>query len=148
MFRKLSIAGRSMIALWRFPLRSRLTIMSAALGVAGAVSSVNFAMGGQQKVIDQLARLGTNVLIVSPRQSRSVGGRARTGTLVTTLTPDDYASIRREVPLFARSSAFSRTFLVKAGDLSKNNCVIAGGGTGLHDDQRVGRSRGRLVQRG
>jgi putative ABC transport system permease protein len=127
MFRKLSIAGRSMIALWRFPLRSGLTIMSAALGVAGAVSSVNFAMGGRQKVLDQLARLGTNVLIVSPRQSRSVGGRARTGTLVTTLTPDDYASIRREVPLFARSSAFStRTFLVKAGDLSKNNCVIAG----------------------
>jgi putative ABC transport system permease protein len=78
-------------------------------------------------VVDQLARLGTNVLIVTPKQSRSVGGRARTGTLVTTLTSNDYAAIRRDVHLFRRSSAFStRSFLVKAGELSKNNCVIAG----------------------
>src|ERR1035438_9570396 len=127
MFRKLSIIHRSMTSLWRFPLRSGLTMLSAALGVAGAVSSINYALGGRQKVVDQLARLGTNVLIVTPQQSRSVGGRARTGTLVTTLTPDDYAAIRRDVQLFQRSSAFStRSFLVKAGDLSKNNCVIAG----------------------
>jgi putative ABC transport system permease protein len=102
-------------------------MLSAALGVAGAVSSVNYALGGRQKVVDQLARLGTNVLIVTPKQSRSVGGRARTGTLVTTLTSNDYAAIRRDVHLFRRSSAFStRSFLVKAGELSKNNCVIAG----------------------
>lgn len=108
-------------------MRSGLTILSAALGVAGAVSSINFALGGRQKVVEQLARLGTNVLIVTPRASRSVGGRARTGTLVTTLTPDDYASIRRDAKFFQRSSAFStRSFLVKAGDLSKNNCVIVG----------------------
>jgi putative ABC transport system permease protein len=125
--RKLSIALRALVSLRRFPLRSGLTILSAALGVAGAVSSINFALGGRQRVVDQLARLGTNVLIVTPRQSRSVGGRARTGTLVTTLTPDDHAAIRREVEFFQRSSAFStRSFLVKAGDLSKNNCVIAG----------------------
>jgi putative ABC transport system permease protein len=117
----------SMRVLWRFPLRSGLTILSAALGVAGAVSSINYALGGRQKVTDQLARLGTNILIVTPRASRSVGGRARTGTLVTTLTSEDYASIRREISLFQRSSAyFTRSFLVKAGDLSKNNCVIVG----------------------
>src|ERR1700732_5010000 len=108
----------SMQVLWRFPQRSGLTILSAALGVAGAVSSINFALGGRQKVIDQLSRLGTNVLIVTPRRSRSV---------ITTLTPVDYASIRREIPYLAHTSAFStRSFLVKAGDLSKNNCVIAG----------------------
>src|SRR5580700_4621138 len=124
MFRTLSIARRSMTSLWRFPLRSGLTTLSAALGVAGAVASINYALGGRQKVIDQLARLGTNVLIVSPLQSRSVGGRARTGALVTTLTPDDYGSIRRATPYLTKSSAFStRTFLVKAGDLSRNNCA-------------------------
>jgi putative ABC transport system permease protein len=113
--------------LGRFPMRSGLTILSAGLGVAGALTPVNYALGGRQKVIDQLARLGTNVLIVSPLQSRSVGGRARTGALVTTLTPDDYGSIRRATPYLTKSSAFStRTFLVKAGDLSRNNCAVAG----------------------
>lgn len=127
MFRKLSILLRSLRVLWRFPLRSSLTILSAVLGVAGALASINYALGGRQKVTDQLGRLGTNVLIVTPEQSRSVGGRARTGTLVPTLTPADYASILREIQLFSRSSAFfTRSFLVKAGDLSKNNCVVAG----------------------
>ncbi|HLK22777.1 MAG TPA: ABC transporter permease [Bryobacteraceae bacterium] len=125
--RWLAIALRSLSGLRRFPLRSGLAILSAALGVAGAVSSMNYALGGRQRVTDQLARLGTNVLIVTPNASRSVGGRARTGALVTTLTPGDYASILKDVPLFERSSAFStRSFPLKAGDLAKTNCPIVG----------------------
>ena len=112
---------------WRFPLRSSLTILSAVLGVAGALCSVNYALGGRQKAIDQLARLGSNVLIVTPQQSRSIAGRVRTGAIVTTLTQADYAALHREIPRFARSSAIStRTFLVKAGDLAKNNCTVIG----------------------
>ena len=66
-------------------------------------------------------------MIVSPRQSRSVGGRARTGSLVTTLTEADYASLSREVPLFSASSAFSGlTLLVKAGDLARNSSGVIG----------------------
>jgi putative ABC transport system permease protein len=127
MFRKLAILRRSIPVMWRFPLRSALTILSAILGVAGALASINYALGGRKKISDQLARLGTNVLIVTPRQSRSIGGRARTGSLVTTLTPADYASLGRDIPLFARSSPFfTRSFLVKAGDLSKNNCTVIG----------------------
>ena len=127
MLRGLSIFRGSLRVVWRFPLRSSLTILSAVLGVAGAVCSVNYALGGRQKVIDQLARLGTNVLIVTPQQSRSVAGRVRTGGIVTTLTQADYAALQREIPRFARSSAIStRTFLVKAGDLAKNNCAVVG----------------------
>jgi putative ABC transport system permease protein len=127
MLRELAIFRGSLRVVWRFPLRSSLTILSAVLGVAGSLCSVNYALGGRQKVIDQLARLGTNVLIVTPQQSRSVAGRVRTGSIVTTLTQADYAVLRREIPRFARSSAIStRTFLVKAGDLAKNNCTVIG----------------------
>jgi putative ABC transport system permease protein len=127
MLRELSIFRGSLRVVRRFPLRSGLTILSAVLGVAGALCSVNYALGGRQKVIDQLARLGTNVLIVTPQQSRSVAGRVRTGGIVTTLTQADYAAVHREIPRFARASAISaRTFLVKAGDLAKNNCTVIG----------------------
>jgi putative ABC transport system permease protein len=127
MLRGLSIFRGSLRVVWRFPLRSSLTILSAVLGVAGALCSVNYALGGRQKVIDQLARLGTNVLIVTPQQSRSVAGRVRTGGIVTTLTQADYAALQREIPRFVHSSAIStRTFLVKAGDLAKNNCTVIG----------------------
>jgi putative ABC transport system permease protein len=123
----LSIVRGSLRLLWRFPLRSGFTVLSALLGVAGAISSVNYALGGREKVTGQLARLGTNVLIVTPQESRSVGGRARTGALVTTLTELDYSAIRRDTSLFSHSSALAaNTFLVKAGDLAKNNCVVVG----------------------
>jgi putative ABC transport system permease protein len=127
MLRTISILRGSFRVLWRHPLRSGLTILSAVIGVAGALSSVNYALGGRQKVTNQLARLGTNVLTVTPQQSRAAGPRARTGTIVTTLSEMDYAVLRREVPEFSRSSGFSaRTFLVKAGDFGKNNCVVIG----------------------
>lgn len=125
--RKFTILLRAVAALPRFRLRSGLTILSAVLGVAGALTSINYALGGRAKLVDQLSRLGTNLLIVTPAQSRSVGGRARTGAPVTTLTLSDYGAIRRDVPLFSRSSAFSvGTYLIKAGDLAKKSCVVIG----------------------
>ena len=127
MLRKLAILRRSVRVLWRFPLRSGLTIVSAVIGVSGALTSVNYALGGRAKVTNQLASLGTNLLTVTPQESRSVGGRARTGTLVTTLKAGDLAAIHREVSLFARSAAFlNQSFLVKVGDLSKKSCLVAG----------------------
>lgn len=127
MLRELAILRRSVRILWRFPLRSGLTILSAAIGVSGALTSVNYALGGRAKVTNQLALLGTNLLTVTPQDSRSVGGRARTGSLVTTLKPGDLDAIRRDVPLFARSAAYlNQSFPVKAGDLSKKGCLVAG----------------------
>jgi putative ABC transport system permease protein len=122
-----TLAILSFRPLWRFPLRSGLTILSAVLGVAGALGAVNYALGGRQKVTNQLGRLGANVLIVTPQQSRAVGGRARTGELVTTLTDTDYAAIRREVPYLRATSAFAtRSFSLKAGDLAKKTCTVIG----------------------
>jgi putative ABC transport system permease protein len=127
LIRSFCIVRTSLRTLLRFPLRSALILMSASLGVAGAVASVNFALGGREKVTRQLARMGTNILIVSPAQSRAVAGRARTGALVTTLTEDDYATVRREIPTLSRSSAFSNLNLpVKVGDLARNNSRVIG----------------------
>ena len=60
-------------------LRSGLVIVCAGLGVAGAITAVNYASGGRQQVLEQIKRLGTNVITVSAQQSHSVAGRARTG---------------------------------------------------------------------
>jgi putative ABC transport system permease protein len=58
--------------------------------------------------------------VINAEQSRSVGGRARTGTIVTTLTEPDYLALRGEVEGIARSSAMvSAGLRLKAGYLSK-----------------------------
>ena len=97
----------------------------AALGVAGAITSVNYASGGRAQVLEKIRRLGTNVLVVSAEQSRASGGRARTGSIVTTLNEPDYLALRREVEGVARSSAMASGGLrLKAGFLSKVTPVI------------------------
>ena len=106
--------------IWRYRLRSLLVICCAALGVAGAVTSVNYASGGREQVLTRIQQLGTNLLVINAEQSRSVGGRARTGTIVTTLTEADYLALRRDVEGIARSSAMvSAGLRLKAGYLSK-----------------------------
>ncbi|MCL4779450.1 MAG: ABC transporter permease [Gammaproteobacteria bacterium] len=106
--------------IWRYRLRSMLVICCAALGVAGAVTSVNYASGGREQVLTRIQQLGTNLLVINAEQSRSVGGRERTGTIVTTLVEADYLALRREVEGIARSSAMvSAGLRLKAGYLSK-----------------------------
>lgn len=111
--------------LWRYKLRSGLVILCAALGVAGATTAVNYASGGREQVLTQIRRLGSNVLTVSAGQSRGVADRARTGEIVTTLTPADYVIIRRETAGIVRSSAqVSGSLRLKAGYLSKVAPVV------------------------
>jgi putative ABC transport system permease protein len=100
-------------------------MLSAALGVSGVVCSVNYGASGTEQILDQIRRMGTNVLIVTPAQSRAIAGRARTGGLVTTLVERDYRAIKNEVLSRTRSSGLvTQSFWNKAGDLSKNAVVV------------------------
>jgi putative ABC transport system permease protein len=106
--------------MWRYRLRSGLVVSCAALGVAGVMTSVNFASSGRQQVLDQIQRIGTNIILVTAQQNRATAGRARTGLIVTTLREADYATLRRDVAGVARSSAIvTQSFRLKAGDFSK-----------------------------
>jgi putative ABC transport system permease protein len=100
-------------------------MLSAALGVIGVDCSVNYGASGTRQILDQIRRLGTNVLIITPAQSRAIAGRARTGAPVTTLVERDYRAIKSEVLSRTRSSGLvTQSFWSKAGDLSKNAAVM------------------------
>ena len=119
------ITLRSLRLVFRYPLRSGLLVLSAALAVSGVVISVNYGASGTEKVLDQIRHLGTNVLIITPAQSKSIRGRARTSAAVTTLVERDYAALKRDIQARTRSSALvTESFWIKAGDLSKNAAVV------------------------
>jgi len=44
-------------------------MLVAALGVVGVVCSVNYGAGGSQQILDQIRRMGTNVLIITQRKA-------------------------------------------------------------------------------
>jgi putative ABC transport system permease protein len=115
----------SLRLLWRARLRSSLAVACGALGVAGVIVSVSFASGGRAQVLDQIRRMGTNIVMVTAQPNRARAGRARTGSIVTTLRDADYAALRREVPDVVRSSALVSTSLrLKAEGLSKVSPVV------------------------
>ena len=123
--RNLQIVVRALCLLWRYRFRSTFLMLSAALGVGGVVCSVNYGTGGSNKILDQIRRMGTNVLIITPEQSRAIAGRARTGGAVTTLVGRDYSAIRKELLSRTHSSAVVTDSLrVKAGDLSKTTTIL------------------------
>lgn len=111
--------------IWRYRLRSALVISCAALGVAGAITSVNYASGGREQVLEKIRRLGTNVIVVNAEQSRATGGRERTGTIVTTLVEADYLALKHEIDGTVRSSPLvSAGLRLKAGYNSKVAPVV------------------------
>ncbi len=109
----------------RFRLQAALIVVATMTGTAGVLVSTGYAAGGRQKILDQFARLGTNVIIVTPQQSRAVGGRARTGSVVTTLGPSDYKAIGQSVGgISSTSPTVAGVLRIRAGDLTKNTTVV------------------------
>jgi len=119
------MAAHALRLLWRNRLRSLLVVMSAALGVSGVVCASNYVDAGNRQLLEQVRRLGANLISVTPRQSRVVAGRVRSGTIVTTLNDGDYAIIRRRLPTLSRSSAIvTGSFRAANGDLSKTVTIV------------------------
>ncbi|MBK8470538.1 MAG: ABC transporter permease [Actinomycetales bacterium] len=74
-------------------LRSALTMLGILIGIAAVMLTVGLGQGAQKQVTDQINKLGSNLLIVSPGSSPSAGAggvRGGRGT-VGTLTMDDAA---------------------------------------------------------
>jgi putative ABC transport system permease protein len=109
----------------RARLQGWLAVLAATAGTGGIVVSTDYAAAGREKIFDQFRRMGTNIVIVTPIESRSVGGRARTGALVTTLRRSDYRAVIQQVPeIVASSPTVSTVLRVRAGDLTKSTIVV------------------------
>jgi putative ABC transport system permease protein len=110
---------------WRFRLQAVLITVAAMAGTAGVIVSTGYAAGGRQKILDQFSRLGTNIIVVTPQLSKAVGGRARTGSLVTTLNAADLNAIRQSVAGISSSSGTIASVLrLRAGDLTKKTTIV------------------------
>src|SRR6188508_1877113 len=77
--------------------RSALTMLGIIIGVASVIAMVSLGQGAQQQVQQQIASMGTNMLIVTAGSQNTGGLRSGAGTS-TTLTPDDAAAILRDAP--------------------------------------------------
>ncbi|MDP1985550.1 MAG: ABC transporter permease [Sulfuritalea sp.] len=95
-----------------YPLRTSLSVLAMAIGVAAVVVLTALGDGARRYVINQFSALGSNLVIVLPGRS-ATGGFSPANALTTTprdLTIDDafaltrLPSVRRVAPLIAGNS--------------------------------------------
>jgi putative ABC transport system permease protein len=84
-------------ALQRNKMRSFLTMLGIIIGVSAVIAMLAIGQGAEYSVKQQIAALGTNVLMVYPGAQQQAGVRSGAGS-ATTLTEDDALAISRECP--------------------------------------------------
>jgi putative ABC transport system permease protein len=88
-------------------LRSALTMLGIIIGVAAVIAMVAIGSGAQARIEEQIASIGSNVIIVISGSITSSGIRLGTG-FAQTLTEDDAKAIVRECPAVDVAAPASR----------------------------------------
>ena len=92
-----SVLKIALRALARNKARSILTMLGIVIGVAAVIAMVSLGQGAQEQVQQQIANMGSNMLIVSAGSQNTGGLRGGAGS-TTTFTPEDVQAILREAP--------------------------------------------------
>ncbi|OGQ04616.1 MAG: multidrug ABC transporter substrate-binding protein [Deltaproteobacteria bacterium RBG_19FT_COMBO_46_12] len=79
-------------------MRSTLTMLGIIIGVGAVIAMVAVGSGAKKQIAEQIASMGSNMLIVLSGSSTSGGLRFGSGT-VPTLTADDAKAMLSEIPL-------------------------------------------------
>ncbi len=110
-------------ALARNKLRSFLTMLGIIIGVGAVIAMVAIGEGAKKRVQDQIASLGTNVLVVLPGTLTLGGARTGSGGVQTLIAPDARA-IMSEIPIVSAASPVLRSGQqVIAGDQNWSTSV-------------------------
>jgi putative ABC transport system permease protein len=81
-------------------LRSGLTMLGIIIGVAAVIATVAIGSGATQRIQEQIASIGSNLIIVLPGSTTSSGLRLGTGNAVT-LTEADARELAAQCPAIA-----------------------------------------------
>ena len=88
-------------------LRSALTMLGIVIGVASVIATVAIGSGATQRIQDQIASIGSNIIIIIPGSTSSSGVRLGTGNAVT-LSEADAREIPAQCPDVALAAPYVR----------------------------------------
>jgi len=88
-------------------LRSALTMLGIVIGVASVIATVAIGSGATERIENQIASIGSNIIIITPGTTSSSGVRLGTGNAVT-LSEADAKDIPAQCPSVALAAPFVR----------------------------------------
>jgi len=119
------LLGFAIKALFGHRLRSGLSLLGMAVGVAAVIALTALGEGARGYVRNQFANLGTNILIVVPGKTETTGALPGMGGAPNDLTLDDFEAIVRRIHQVERGAPISMaTTTASHGELSRQVPVI------------------------
>jgi putative ABC transport system permease protein len=112
-------------AILRNKLRAFLTTLGIVIGVGAVIAMMAIGAGAKQRVEEAFAAMGTNVLIVLPGSTSAGGVRGGFGSMPT-LTWDDLAAIRSDVPTVKAAAPTLRSSMPVIGEVQNWTTSITG----------------------
>ena len=106
-------------------LRTLLSLLGVAIGVASVVLLTSLGEGARRYVTGEFANLGTNLLIITPGRVETTGGMPIFGGVPHELTLDDAEAVQRYVRSIRRVAAMSvGEAPVRYGERSREITVV------------------------
>ncbi len=83
-------------------LRTTLSVLSIAVGIAAVLLMVAVGRGAEEQILNRIRSLGTDVILVRAPPARAILGREQQSDVVTTLTQGDSDAILAQCPSVAQ----------------------------------------------
>lgn len=107
-------------------MRSFLTMLGIIIGIAAVIAMMAVGSGASYVISQQIASIGSNIILVIPGSTTSGGLRTGSGG-VQTLTSDDARAIMAECPSVAYASGTVRTSgQIVSGNMNWSSVIMGG----------------------
>jgi putative ABC transport system permease protein len=112
--------------LWAHKLRTVLSLLGIAIGIATVSVMAAVGRGTEEKLVASIRGMGTNLISISAGRTRVVAGRSRKAALVTTLDRQDARAVRELAADFVTLVApvQSKKLNVKFGNIGMSTNIV------------------------
>jgi putative ABC transport system permease protein len=126
-------------------LRSTLSLLGMAIGVAAVVVLTALGEGARRYVSNQFANLGTNLLIVVPGKTETTGAFPGIGGVPHDLTLEDYQALLRDLTVIRRGAPLAMATATVSRGERRRQVAVAGSTHDFLEVRQLKMARGRFL---
>jgi putative ABC transport system permease protein len=143
--RPLDVLGFALRALRGHRLRTTLSLLGVAIGVAAVVTLTALGEGARRYVLSQFASVGTNMVVVLPGKTETTGAMPGIGGVPNDLTLDDGLAVARGVREVDKVAPMVIGTETVAYEERRRQVALAGGTHEMLEVRRLGIAHGRFL---
>ena len=139
------LVGFAARALRGHRLRTGLSLLGVAIGVAAVITLTALGEGARRYVVSQFSQIGTNLLIVVPGKTETTGGMPGMGGVPNDLTLADAEAIRRGIPEIDKAAPIAMGTETVANGERRRQVALIGATHEMLEVRRLSLARGRFL---